>query len=29
LLLDEPLTIFTYVGTALVMVALYVGQRKS
>ncbi|RAW00102.1 DMT family transporter [Pseudochryseolinea flava] len=29
LLLDEPLTIFTYIGTALVMVALYVGQRKS
>jgi drug/metabolite transporter (DMT)-like permease len=28
LLLDEPLTIFTFAGTALVMIALYVGQRK-
>ncbi len=28
LLLDEPVTMFTFVGTALVMIALYVGQRK-
>ena len=26
-LLDEPITLFTYVGTGLVLVALFIGQR--
>lgn len=29
LLLDEPLTTYTFAGTALVMTALYIGQRKN
>jgi probable blue pigment (indigoidine) exporter len=29
LLLDEPFTLYTFSGTVLVLVALYVGQRKS
>ena len=28
LLLNEPFTIYTFVGTVLVMLALYIGQRK-
>ncbi|HEY9048830.1 MAG TPA: EamA family transporter [Ohtaekwangia sp.] len=29
LLMGEPFTVYTAVGTALVMIALYIGQRKS
>lgn len=28
LLLDEPITVYTFVGTALVIVGLYLGQKK-